>query len=449
LPAFKLVNVRGDLFATISSFGLQTVIRLGSSLILTRILLPEAYGVITIMMSIAFVLEMLSDINVSVFIIRDKNAEQARYLNTAWTMRLARASMNSLLLFLLAPVIAVSLYHVPVLVTPLRVFSIFFVVGGLESMSFPLAIRHKRARIVMYSELIASAIGTSFSVVYCYYSRDYWGIIFGILLSRTLLSAFSYGFYKDFRPRVQFDRSVAREIFKFARFNTPSSLLTLAMSQFDKVVFLRLFDLTALGVYGLASNISGAIESLISKVSQSVLYPRCAHNFRANPDTLGQKYYTENVRLLAGILFLPAVIGGAAHLIIAILYPSRYAAAGAILQAFMLRATLLAIGSPSEDLLIATGEYQVILHGNVFRALWMFAASLTGYYLFGFMGFVYGAALSALPPLIYYFWLQAKHGMLTVKYECYRAAFALGIWVSAYLTSHVLLTSFPGMHLHR
>jgi O-antigen/teichoic acid export membrane protein len=301
----------------------------------------------------------------------------------------------------------------------------------------------------MYSELIASATGTTFSLVYCYYSRDYWGIIFGILLSRTLLSAFSYGFYKEFRPRVQFDRSVAGEIFKFAKFNAPSSLLTLAMSQFDKVVFLRLFDLTALGVYGLASNISGAIESLISKVSQSVLYPRCAHNFRANPDTLGQKYYTENVRLLGGILFLPAAIGGAAHLIIAILYPSRYAAAGAILQAFMLRATLLAMGSPSEDLSIATGEYQVILHGNIFRAIWMFAASLTGYYLFGFMGFVYGAALSALPPLIYYLWLQAKHGMLIAKYECYRAAFALGIWASAYLTSHALLTSFPHIHLHR
>jgi lipopolysaccharide exporter len=449
LPLFKLVNIRGDLFATASSFGLQTVIRLGSSLILTRILLPEAYGVITIMLSIAFVLEMLSDINVSVFIIREKNAEQARYLNTAWTIRLARASINCLILLLFAPLIANSLYHTPVLATPLRVYSVAFIIGALESMSFPLAIRRKQARIFMWSELIASATGNSFAVIYTYYSRDYWGIIFGILVSRTLLSSFSYAFYKDSRPRVQFDRAVAREIFQFGKFNAPSSLLTLAMSQFDKVVFLRLFDLSALGVYGLAANISGAIESLISRVSQSVLYPRCAHNFRAHPDSVGLRYYTDNVRLFAGILFLPAAVGGAAYLIIAILYPNRYAEAGVILQAFMLRATLLALGSPSEDLLIATGRYQVILHGNVFRAAWMFIASLTGYYFFGFMGFVYGAALSALPPLIYYFWLQIRQGMFIVKYECYRFAFALSIWLSAYLVGRVVLGSLSHVHLHR
>ena len=35
---------------------------------------------------------MLADINVTLFIVRDKNAEQPRYLNTAWTMRLIRAA---------------------------------------------------------------------------------------------------------------------------------------------------------------------------------------------------------------------------------------------------------------------------------------------------------------------------------------------------------------------
>jgi lipopolysaccharide exporter len=443
LPSFKLINIRGDLFATGFCFGLQTLIRLGSSLILTRIVRPDAYGVITIMMSIAFVIEMLSDINVSVFIIREPNAEESRYLNTAWTIRLGRALINSTTLFLLAPLIASSLYNAPVLAIPLRVFSISFTIGALQSMSFPLAIRRKQARYAMYSELAAAAMGTLFSVVYCYYSRDYWGMIYGILVSRLLTSAFSYLFYRNVRPRIAFDRTVAREVMRFARFNAPSSLLTLAMSQFDKVVFLRLFDLTLLGVYGLAANISGSIDGLISKISQSVLYPRCAHNFRSDPETLGLKYYTENVKLFISILLLPAAIGGAAHFIIAMLYPSRYAQAGAILQAFMLRATLLALGSPAEDLLIATGQYQVILHGNVFRALWMLIASLTGYYLFGFIGFTYGAALSAMPPLIYYWTLQRKHGLLIVKYESYKVAFALGIWILAYVTSSLLLALFP------
>src|SRR3984957_8890972 len=94
-----LINLKGDLFATALSFGTQIVIKLGASLILTRILRPEAYGIITILMSVTFVIEMIADVNVTLFIIRDKNSEEPRYLNTAWTLQFARAVLNSVILF--------------------------------------------------------------------------------------------------------------------------------------------------------------------------------------------------------------------------------------------------------------------------------------------------------------------------------------------------------------
>jgi hypothetical protein len=105
----------------------------------------------------------------------------------------------------------------------------------------------------------------------------------------------------------------------------------------------------------------------------------------------------------------------------------------------MIRATLLALGSPAEDLLIASGEWQVTLVGNIFRAIWVIAASLTGYHLFGFLGFVYGAALSGLPPFIYYLWFQRRKGMLIYRYEIYKIAFALGVAMLSYLAAAPLL----------
>ncbi len=300
-----LFNLRGDLFAAGFSFSAQAVIKLCSSIILTRILRPEAYGIITIIMSIVFVVELLADINVTLFIVRDHSAEEPRYLNTAWTMRLGRAVLNTTVVFIGAPLIATTLYHAPELIVPLRVFSISFIISGLESMAFPLALRHKRSRIIMYSELLATFLSTVLTVVYCHFSRDYWGMIYGILLNRLLITAFSYRSYPQFRPKILFDRSAAREILKFTKFTMPSSLLTIAMTKFDKVVFLRLFNLRLLGVYGLAGNIAAPIESLIGKISNQVLYPRCAHNYRTDRDTFSLKYYTENVRLFFSILIVP------------------------------------------------------------------------------------------------------------------------------------------------
>ena len=225
----------------------------------------------------------------------------------------------------------------------------------------------------------------------------------------------------------------------------PSSILTLTLTQFDKVALLRLFDLKALGVYGLAANIAGPVESLIAKISQLVLYPRVAHNYRTDREGFALRYYTENIKLFAAILFVPAAIGGAAQLIVAVLYPSRYSLAGAILQAFMLRASLSALAAPAEDLLIATGEVHVILVGNIFRAIGLLTASIAGVYLFGFLGFAYGAALSGLPPLVYYLWMQNRKGLLIVKFELYKLAFVVTIAILAYLARIIIMTIWPSV----
>ncbi len=443
----KVINFRGDLFATTFTFAMQAVIRLISSLVLTRILLPEAYGIITILVSVLYVIGNIVDTNVTLFIVRDKNADQPRYLNTAWTIRLIRSVLSCAVLFMCAPLIATKIYNLPNLVTPLRVFSAWFLIDGFETMAFPIAIRRKQARLQMYSELAGSVLSATFSIVYCYLYRTFWGIAFSMLVSRLFMTVLSHCFYRELRPRFCIDPAAAREILVYSKFTVPSSLLTLSLNQFDKIVFLRLFDLRLLGLYSLAGNIAGSIETLVTKISQSVLYPRCAHNFRENPNTSTIRYYTENTKLFVGILAMPAIICGAAHLVITLLYDSRYSEAGSVLQALAIRAVLLSLGSPAEDLLISAGQFHVILVGNVLRAVWIVLGSLAGYYYFGFLGFVYGLSLSGLPPLAYYLWLQHSKDMLIVKYELYKVAFVLAVGSTTYVGCTLFLVLFPGFRI--
>jgi O-antigen/teichoic acid export membrane protein len=243
------------------------------------------------------------------------------------------------------------------------------------------------------------------------------------------------------------DLAAAREILVYSKFTVPSSLLTLSLNQFDKVVFLKLFDLRLLGLYGLASNIANSVEALVGRISQAVLYPRCAQYFREDPDTAARRYYVENVKLFAGILAMPAALAGVAHLLISLLYDSRYSQAGSVLQALAIRAALLAFASPAEDLLISAGQFHVILVGNVLRASWIVLGSLLGYHFLGFPGFIYGLSLSGLPPLVYYLWLQNSKRMLIVRYEIYKVVFALGVGFVSYIGSALFLALFPGFRI--
>ena len=443
----KIVNLRGDLFATGASFAGQTVLKFCSSLVLTRILTPGDYGTITILMSVVFVLVMLSDLGYSVCIVRSTRGEDQAYLNTAWTIRIVRAIFNATVLAVLAPFIA-ALYHAPSLTLPFRVLSVWFLIDGLESTSFPVSVRRRNSRIVMYSELVASIFSTIFTVVYCYYSRDYWGMLYGTLVNRLIVVLLSHRYYRDIRPSLQWDWPSAREIFEYTRFVLPSSMLTLFLNQFDRAIFLRLFDFRLLGVYSLATNITSPVQSLIVKASQMVLYPRCAHNFRADRTTFSRKYYLENINVFIAVLGVPAALGGAAHFLITALYDPRYADAAAVLQAFAIQAIVKGLASPAEDMLIATGESRLILVGNVYRVIWIVAASLLGYRFFGFIGFTYGVALNAFPALVYYWWLQYRKGLLILRFELYKIAFTGGIGICAYIAATSLLVFFPGVRIH-
>ena len=100
---FRRFDLQGDLFATTATFVLLATIRLASSLILTRLLLPEAYGVMTVINSIGYVVEMIGDIAVTMSLVRHERGDQRDYLNTAWTLRLLRALFNTALIFAAAP----------------------------------------------------------------------------------------------------------------------------------------------------------------------------------------------------------------------------------------------------------------------------------------------------------------------------------------------------------
>jgi O-antigen/teichoic acid export membrane protein len=108
----------------------------------------------------------------------------------------------------------------------------------------------------------------------------------------------------------------------------------------------------------------------------------------------------------------------------------------------MIRAALLSLSSPAETMLIAAGESHVILVSNIYRAVSIVLGSIAGFYAFGFIGFIYGMALSGLPPVIYLLVRQRRLGSPIFKYELYRVAYMAAIAIAAFATSRMIMTMF-------
>jgi lipopolysaccharide exporter len=445
----RLVNVRGELFASTFSFGVTSGIRLVSSVVLTRLLNPAAYGVFGILLSLIYITELLSDVGTTALLIRHPQGGEVRFVHTLWTVRLVRSTFNFALLFLAAPVLA-RLYETPVLTTALRIFSVQFLLGGFESLSFSLAQRDRKARIANYAELIAGAVSTAFTIAMATIFRGYLALVLGTLLNRALLTMGSHFFYRNIGVRIVFDRKAIAEQFKFTRFVLPSSLLTIVLSQYDKLLLVKFFGLSLVGVYTIAWNMLSPVSGIIMHNARVILYARCAEYFRTNSGTARKRYYTENTRLLVLGAMLPALVGGLGPILVAILYDARYARAGAILSVIGLGAIISAFQSASENLLVASGRTHFILVGNVIRLFTVLPAALLGAYLFGFEGFLWCSLGATLLPLAYNLYKQGTFGLLNLPDELKRLTAAIAVFLACFAVSHALLAVIPPglLHLH-
>jgi O-antigen/teichoic acid export membrane protein len=279
---------------------------------------------------------------------------------------------------------------------------------------------------------------TLFVIVWSWFSRDHWGMVAGMVFGQVLTTLLSHLLAQQAWPRWTLERATLRELFGFAKYVMPSSLLTMLLAQFDKLVLVRLFDLRTMGVYGVASSLSGPAENLAVQVGDALLYPRCAQAHRDDPSQLRQRFYRDNAKLLALMAAVPALIGGSGQFIVDLLFDPRYREAGFVVQWLMLRGVLLAVLRPSEAVQTAAGHPSVQLLSNSLRLTWLVPASLLGYSTFGFAGFVAGVALEPAAALVATLWQQARRGLLEPRHEVLRAVGIALLWALSWSASSAL-----------
>jgi len=438
----RLVNLKSELLSSTFTYGATAVIKLGSSLVLTRLLSPEAYGIFGILLSVLFVIELTSDVGSVAFLIRHPRGDNVKFIHAVWTMRLTRCSLNFCILFFCAPAIA-TLYQAPILTGALRLLSIQFLLMGAESMSFILAQRDRRARISNYADLATSIVMTAFVIGMATVLKSHYALIYGFLLQRALLTITSYFFYRNVGVGIAFDREAMADQFKFARFVLPSSILTIVLSQYDKLVLLKLFNLTLLGVYGIAQNMLSPVSGVIGHNARVVLYARCAEYFRTDRAAARARYYGENNRLLMVGVIVPALVAGFSQSFVELLYDARYAMAGPILTILGLGAIVAAFHHASENLLVASGRTHVVLVANIIRLCTIIPAALLGYYFFGFYGFLWFNLAAAVPLLAFYYYEQNKMDLLDLWDESKRFCIAMLAFLICFAASHLILNFIP------
>jgi lipopolysaccharide exporter len=416
VPARAMRFLMRDTNIVIGTVIASNVLRMVSSVVLTRLLMPAAFGTVGLIGSISFVLSMISDLGFQAFVIRHRDGAEARFLDVIWTIRLVRAAALTVILLLLARPIA-ELVGTPTIAPALAVSALQFLIDGGSSLSVVTALRERQLVRLSALDIIGSIVQLIVAIVLAVAWHSYWSIVVAMLVSSVARTALSYTMFPNARRRLAVDPGYARELWRFARFVTGSSIINMVMMQSDKLVLARLLPLDTLGLYILAGNLALAPMAFTVNYANRVLYPLYARTWREDPAQLRDVFY--GARRAVSILYMIGVGGliGAAPVLVGLLYDARYGHAALYLRLLALTPLLALATYSASEVLTASGRVHVPFHANIARLVWLGVFGPLCWMYAGPIGLIACVGGLELPTLLYSWWQLHRFGLLRLGEE--------------------------------
>ena len=412
--------------ALVGSVIVQAVLRFGSNLILTRLLYPEAFGVVLVITSVTYVMALLAETGIPAFLVRTKPALERRYYDTLWTVQVLRGAVLAVALALLAGPIAGWLGK-PALELPLRAASVIFFVDGLKSLAPLRERRNRRDWHNSLTEMGTYALQLPIIIGLAAWLESYWALIYGMIIGAALTSASTYIFYGSSWHRPRLDGAVVKELWIFSRFLAASSVMTIVLNQFDKFFIAGNMSLAIAGLYNMAWSLAFVADGLVRSYSHRIFYAELAHSLEGSE--LSRAAYYRPMRRMRPLLAF-ACAGGITfgETFFAIAFDDRYLEAGAMFAILSFRPLLALFARPGENAMLAIGRPRTKFVSDVLKLVWLIGTALIGYNLYGVYGLIWATALVDIPAVLYFSVLLRKAGTFSLREEVWTLLFvAVGL----------------------
>jgi O-antigen/teichoic acid export membrane protein len=403
LSSPRLRALRASLW-TVFGYGFAQVFRLVSSVVLTRLLFRETFGIMALVNAVLQGLLLFSDLGIWVMIVQSRRGEEPAFLDTAWTIQVMRGAL--LLLVSLAIAWPISrFYGEPQLLWLVPMVGLNALILGFTSTSYYTLSRSLHQRRLVLLDLAAQAISFLVMVAWAVIHPSVWALIGGGTTMFALKVIGSHAWLPGHRNLLRWDADAAREVFKFGRWVLISSVLTFCANRLDSLVLGRTLSMGELGTYSIANTLGRLPFELMTVVAGAVMFPVLAEAHRRGERTLHRQLLRFRAFLLAPTLAACVLFAVAGDRIIALLYDPRYQEAGWMLRVLAAGQVAGVVGISSTAALYAVADSfsNMCLEGA--RTALLIGGMAVGGYLFGKEGLVIGVASVGL--LLYPFWIVA------------------------------------------
>ena len=246
--------------------GTQFVIQI----ILARILSPENYGALAIMLVFINIANVVIQNGFNTSLIQKKNADEVEYSSVFWLL-LVLSILVYLLLFFSAPYIS-NYYKMPYLEEPFKIICLILIPGALNSVQLAIIRRKldfKKEFISNFASVVIAGIG---GIVLAVLGYGLWALVVHSLL-KTTIACFTMWKVVKWKPTFVLNVASLKELFNFGYKLVLASLLEAFSNNLSSIVIGAKYNASVLGFFSRGAQFPNAVMGAINTTVQSVMLP--------------------------------------------------------------------------------------------------------------------------------------------------------------------------------
>ena len=245
-------------------------INFGVQVILARLLMPEMFGLVAMVIIFISIGQTLMDGGMTGSLIRTKNPDQLDYY-TVFVTNIIMSFLIYGIVYFFAPYIS-EFYNQAILTDIVRLFALTFVIRALVAVHVAKLTKEMNFKLQMKLQIPATVISGVVGVAMAYKGYGVWSLVW-LNLVQAIIFAIQYWLFVDWRPSFIFDKERFKHHFDFGYKLTLSGLIDTIYNDAYRIVIGKFFSPAAVGFFNQAETMRLFPVNQISAVVGKVTYP--------------------------------------------------------------------------------------------------------------------------------------------------------------------------------
>lgn len=407
MSSIKKLAIKGTLW-TFGGYGTSQILRFASNLILTRLLVPEYFGLMTIANTLRIGIELFSDIGIGQSIIQNKRGEEPVFLHTAWTLQILRGAMLwGICLLITWP--AAQVYGDSRFLWMLPLIGLTSLIDGFTSMAYHILQRRMDLGRFTIFELLVQITSLSMMILIAWVYPSVLALVLGGVIGSVIRMVSSHLLLPGHKDRFAWDRGALDDLVSFGRWMFISTALMFLAEQADRLILGKLLSFQMLGIYSIAYTLANIPREVIKHLSYRVLFAAISRQADLPRSELRAKIIKQRYFILLALAFMLAGLTTIGDQVIGRLYDHRYEPATWMMPILCLGIWFSILFYTISPALLAIGKPLYSAQSNLARLIVIVIGLPTGFSIAGILGAVTVIAFSDLFPytvILYGLWKE-------------------------------------------